>query len=70
MAKKVRGTTRQRKITLIQTDKSHREVTAMMGRKKPVKINLFVRTPESAKATALTPTARLCSCRRICVALV
>jgi hypothetical protein len=70
MAKKA-TTSRRRKITLIQTDKAPREVAAMLGRKKPVTVSLFVHTPETGKTKAASiPTARLCRCRRVCVALV
>jgi hypothetical protein len=64
MAKKRRST---RKVTLIQSDESPAKIQARYPRRKLTKVQLIVRAPDKVKAR---PTARLCGCRRICVALV
>jgi|SoiMethySBSTD1v2_1073268.scaffolds.fasta_scaffold567301_2 hypothetical protein len=66
MAKKRRPSARKR-LTLIQSDESAAAIRARYPRRKLTTVQLIVRAPDKAK---VRPTARLCGCRRICVALV
>jgi hypothetical protein len=71
MAKKAARATRARKVTLIQSEKppTATERAAIKG-KKPVKVNLFVRTPDDVKAKSFVVAARLCGCRQVCQMIV
>lgn len=71
MAKK--PTSRRRRITLIQSEDAPAAMRAKLKAprgKKPVEVELFVRAPDAAKETAMPVTARLCRCRRVCIAFV
>jgi hypothetical protein len=71
MAKK--STPSRRKITLIESDETPAAVRAKVGAvrgKKPVTVELFVRSPDKAATKGLAVAARLCRCRRVCIAFV
>jgi hypothetical protein len=75
MAKKAKkkATPRRRKITLIESSESRAALGARLKAprgKTPVEVDLFVRAPDKTTERALAVTARLCACRRVCIAFV
>jgi len=63
----------RRRITLIESDETSDAIRARMkaprGR-RAVEVDLVVRSPDRAAERSLAVTARLCACRRVCIALV
>src|SRR5438477_4378516 len=69
MAKKARAKAKpsRRRITLIESSEKPDAIRARLKAprgKRPVEVELFVRSPDRAAAKALAVTARLCACRR------
>lgn len=60
----------KRRITLIESDKSAEEVRRQVADKNLVEVELVVRKPDNADAQELAIAARLCGCRRVCVAFI
>ena len=75
MAKKAKAKAKlsRRRITLVESDEKPDAIRARMKAprgKRHVEVELFVRSPDRAAERSLAVTARLCACRRICIALV
>lgn len=74
MAKKAKkAAPRRRKITLIESEESATATRAKLKAprgKTPVQVDLFVRAPDKMTERSLAVTARLCACRRVCIAFV
>jgi hypothetical protein len=61
---------RRQKITFIETDLSPDEVRRSLPRKQLVEVDLFVRKPDREQTEDFASAARLCGCRRICLAFI
>ena len=59
-----------RKITLIESDDEPDVVRRKMPDANLVEVEMFVRKPDSLEETDFAVAARLCSCRRVCLAFV
>ena len=63
----------RRKITLVESNETRAALGARLKvprGKRAVEVDLVVRAPDKVAEKALAATARLCACRRICIALV
>ena len=60
----------QRRITLIQSDEGPDEVRKKVQYGNLVDVELVVRSPDNEDVSDTAFAARLCSCRRVCVAIV
>jgi hypothetical protein len=58
------------RLVLVESTESEAAIRAKIPDKKVVSVDLWVRTPDSEKLEAMTVAARLCGCRRICLAVV
>lgn len=61
---------KKRRITFIETDDSFDAVQKAHPGKELVEVELFVRKPDKVDAEDFAVAARLCSCRRVCLAFV
>jgi hypothetical protein len=58
------------RLILVESTEAEDAIRAKIGDKKVVTVDLWVRTPDSEKLEEMTVAARLCGCRRICLAVV
>jgi hypothetical protein len=60
----------KRRITFIESDDSPDALRKAYPKQNLVEVELFVRKPDNVDADEFAVAARLCGCRRICVAIV
>jgi len=61
---------RKQRITLVESDEPLDVVRRSMPGENLVEVDMFVRRPDKPDLEELAVTARLCSCRRVCVAII
>lgn len=67
MAQGEQGRTR---ITLVESDESAEQVRSRMPGERLVDVDIFVRSPDKRDLNSVAHTARLCSCRQVCIAII
>jgi hypothetical protein len=61
---------RKRRITFIESDEKPEAVRKAYAGKELVEVELFVRKPDNTEIGEFAVAARLCSCRRVCLAFL
>lgn len=60
---------RKQKITLIQSEKTGPAVQKQLAPQKGKPVELWIRQPDADKLDRLSLKARLCRCKKVCVAV-
>lgn len=60
----------RRKIVFIESDDPPETVRISLSDKKVFDVDLFVRKPDDVDSRDFSVAARLCGCRRICLAFI
>ena len=58
------------RFVLVESTEDEAAIRTKIGDKKVITVDLWVRTPDSEKLEEMTVAARLCGCRRVCLAVV
>jgi hypothetical protein len=59
-----------KRLIFIESTESEQAIRAKNPGKDLVNVDLWVRTPDSERLDEMQVAARLCSCRRVCIAVI
>ncbi|RVL70416.1 hypothetical protein CN135_32155 [Sinorhizobium meliloti] len=61
---------RKRKITFIESDETPENIRKSLPKKNLFEVDLFIRKPDKVDTDEFSVAARLCRCRRVCLAFI